>query len=181
MADSRQFRPSLGGFSMRNRVRTLICAGFVAGALSLAPVAHSTEGGTTEGCTPGYWKVKQHWDSWQNGADPENALTWMYPGAGAVSSTADLTQLQALRARGGRDAEGAALILARAAVAAWLNAAYDDDEGHLKYPWRRTTSDFGNPPLIETVNAAFESGMRAEMLKLARQLDEDNNLGCPLS
>lgn len=180
MADGDQFQQDLGGFNMRNRVRTLFVAGFAAGALSLAPVAHSVEGGTTEGCTPGYWKVEQHWDSWQD-ASPTDLLVGMYSEAGRYDSLEDLTLVEALRARGGSGAEGAARILARAAVAAWLNAAYDDDEGHLQYPWRREVAAFGNPALVDAVNAALESGKRAEMLKLARQLDEANNLGCPLS
>ena len=75
---------------------------------------------------------------------------------------------------------GAALILARAAVAAYLNAAYDDGE-HMKFPWRRYVAAFGNPPLIETVDAAFKSGSRSQMINLAKRLDKANNLGCPLS
>ena len=164
---------------MTHVIRTFLCAVFVAASLSVAPVAHSVEGGTTEGCTPGYWKAKQHWDSWQDAA-PTDPLVGMYSGAAGYDSTDDLTLIEALRAKGGSGTEGAALILARAAVAAWLNAAYDD-EGHLKYPWRRYVAAFGNPPLVQAVNDAFDSGNRAAMLKLARQLDKANNLGCPLS
>jgi hypothetical protein len=68
-----------------------------------------------------------------------------------------MTLLQALQSKGGSATEGAAQIVARAAVAAWLNAAYDD-EGHLQVPWRRHDAAVGKPPL-----------------------DIANNLGCPLS
>ena len=49
------------------------------------------------------------------------------------------------------------------------------------YPWQRESANFGNPPLVATVNAAFASGSRSTMLELATMLDSDNNLGCPLS
>lgn len=73
---------------------------------------------------------------------------------------------------------GAELILARAATAAFLNAAHEG----VGFPWRRFSTGLdGRPPLVETVVAALESGNRTDILALATRLDIDNNLGCPLN
>ncbi|GAA1479387.1 hypothetical protein GCM10009623_38330 [Nocardioides aestuarii] len=128
-----------------------------------------------EGCTPGYWK--NHTDSWEE-AKPGNMYVGKFSGGSAYSSVSGLTQLQALDGGGGSGANGAARILARASMAAYLNAA---TEG-LGYPWRRATDGLdGRPPLTDTVNAAFASGNRDTMINLATWLDADNNLGCPLN
>jgi hypothetical protein len=166
--------------ALKRVARALVCAGVSVAALTVAPASQAVEGGTTEGCTPGYWKVQQHWDSWQE-AEPTQLLVSKYSGAALYNSTMELTLVQALQGRGGSGVEGAAAILARAAVAAYLNAAYDDGQGHLAYPWRRGVSAFGNPPLVQTVNAAFASRNRDTMLDLAARLDKANNLGCPLN
>jgi hypothetical protein len=86
-----------------------------------------------EGCTPGYWKQEQHFDSWEVysqddlfretfcwdfDVDPTTADTCLVP------SDADITLLQALKAKGG--GENAFL---RHAVAALLNAASEDVAG----------------------------------------------------
>jgi hypothetical protein len=55
-------------------------------------------------------------------------------------------------------------------VAGLLNTAH----GGVGYP--RTTS-----ALVADVNAALSSGNRDTMLALASQIDQDNNLGCPLN
>jgi hypothetical protein len=81
----------------------------------------------------------------------------------------DTTLLDALSLRGGPGTRGAAEILLRAAVASLLNAAHPD----IDYP--RTTAE-----IIADVNAALASLDRATILALARELDADNNLGCPL-
>lgn len=168
---------------MRSIIRALVCAVFTTAALTAVPTtASATTGGNTEGCTPGYWKVSQHHDSWQE-ADPTTKFVDAFGGMAEVGViTGDVTMLQALNFRGGSGLDGARRILARAAVAAWLNAAYDDAAGHLAFPWRRWASGFnGEPPLVPTVDAALTSGSRSQMISLARQLDAANNLGCPLS
>jgi hypothetical protein len=162
------------------KMLSLALSAAVASIAFSAPAANAVAGGTTEGCTPGYWKVTQHHDSWQDAA-PGDALTGMYAEASRYTSTKDMTLLQALQGGGGAGTEGAAKVLARAAVAAWLNAAYDDEAGHLAFPWRRDVAAFGRPALVETVNEAFASENRSTMLDLASRLDQDNNLGCPLS
>lgn len=158
-------------------VTALLAVGLV------APSASAFNSGTTEGCTPGYWKVQQHFDSWQE-TSPGVALTHLYSGSGGYSNLGGMTLADALGGGGGSGTDGAARILVRAAVAAWLNSAYDDPAGGsaMQYPWRRwSTGEEGRPPLVATVNAALASGDRARMLDLAALLDADNNLGCPLS
>jgi hypothetical protein len=78
------------------------------------------------------------------------------------------TLLQALSFQGGSGTTGAASILLRAAVAALLNST------SLDYPLTTTQ-------VIAEVNAALASGDRSTMLALANQLDQYNNLYCPLN
>ena len=160
-----------------------------AGCVTLAAVAATTvlaaapSGATAigvEGCTPGYWK--NHTENWLETTTlhiPTTKLvTSAFAGASSRPNLAGVTFLQALQGGGGSGVDGAAVILARAATAAWLNAAHEG----LGFPWRRTGPGIdGRPALVPTVNAAFTSGDRAKMLALAQRLDADNNLGCPLS
>ena len=160
-----------------------------AGAAALAAVAATTvlaaapSGATAigaEGCTPGYWK--NHTENWLERATVEipttKLVTSAYADASSRKNLVGVTFLQALQGGGGAGVDGAAVILARAATAAWLNAAHES----LGYPWRRASTGVdGRPALVPTVNAAFRSGDRATMLDLASRLDADNNLGCPLS
>jgi hypothetical protein len=79
------------------------------------------------------------------------------------------TLLEALSFQGGSTRRAAARILLRAGVAALLNSAHPD----VDYPL--TTEQ-----VLDKVNTALEQS-RSAMLRAARQLDEKNNLGCPLS
>lgn len=155
--------------------KLLVAATTVVAALTTVttlPPAHATEIGY-EGCTPGYWK--NHTSNWQE-MKTDRQFGVVYTSAPA--SVAGLTFLEALRTKGGSGAGGAAQILARAAAAAYLNAAHEG----LGYPWRRLNGGKDDrAPLVATVNEAFASGDRASMLALAERLDADNNLGCPLS
>ena len=157
---------------MRTLLRLLIGALFMSASVLGTSAAQATAIGY-QGCTPGYWK--NHTSSWQE-TTPGTTFGTLYVGARA--NVSGLTLVQALQGGGGPGADGAATILARAATAAWLNAA---NEG-LGYPWRREAGGLDNrPKLVPTVNAAFASGDRDTMLALATRLDGDNNLGCPLS
>lgn len=156
---------------------------FVSLAFVATPGAHATAGGDSQGCTPGYWKVQQHFDSWQE-AKPSSLFTAKFGIEGTAPAPLDgLTFVQALQGGGGDGLAGARKILARAATAAWLNAAYDAPDGSaMLFPWRRNTTGFnGEPALVPTVRAAITGTDRAAMLELAAWLDADNNLGCPLS
>lgn len=154
------------------RIIGLLVGGLFAALLVAAPPVQAVNIGH-EGCTPGYWK--NHTDNWEE-ASPSDLVSDLYEDARA--NVADRTLLQALAGGGGPGADGAAKILARAAVAAWLNSAHEG----VAYPWRRLSTGLdGRPPLVSAVNAAFASGDRSTMLDLASRLDADNSLGCPLS
>jgi hypothetical protein len=142
------------------------------GGATLAPAGAHNIG--KEGCTPGYWK--NHTDNWEE-ASPTDLFSDVFS-AGTTGVLDGVTLEEALAGGGGPGTAGAELILARAATAAFLNAAHEG----LGYPWRRYSTGLdGRPPLVETVNAALASGDRATILELAARLDADNNLGCPLS
>lgn len=154
------------------RVATSAAAGLVVGLLSVgAPASAVTIG--HEGCTPGYWK--NHVESWEE-MSPSTLFSSVF-GSGTSGALAGVTFAQALQGGGGSGVAGAERILARAAAAAYLNAAHDG----LGYPWRRhAVGEDGRPPLVATVMEALASGDRQTMLALASRLDADNNLGCPL-
>jgi hypothetical protein len=157
---------------MRRLVWMLAAALVFTLAGAAAPAGAVTIG--HEGCTPGYWKT--HTDNWEE-ANPGDLFSDKFSD-GTSGVLTGLTLEQALAGGGGPGVAGAELILARAATAAFLNAAHDG----LGYPWRRFSTGLdGRPPLVATVVAALESGDRAAMLELASRLDADNNLGCPLS
>ena len=164
--------------------RTIRATCIAAAAVAATTVLAATPAGATavgaEGFTPGYWK--NHTENWLETYTRPIAttklLTSAFAQAGKRPNLVGVTFLQALQGGGGAGVDGAALVLARAATAAWLNAAHEG----LGYPWRRTTAGVdGRPALVTAVNAAFASGDRTQMLALAQRLDADNNLGCPLS
>jgi hypothetical protein len=128
-----------------------------------------------EGCTPGYWK--NHTSDWEE-ASPDQTLASLGWTFGAENSEyADLTMLQALSAKGGTGIDGATQVLIRAATAAWLNAAHEG----VGYPYRRFATGLnGRRPLIELINEALTSDSRRAMIRLAKKLDDANNLGCEL-
>jgi hypothetical protein len=123
-----------------------------------------------DGCTPGYWKQDQHFDSWiSTGFSPFQTLESVFNVPDSLGMDNN-TLLQALNFGGGPGVSGAAQNLLRAAVAALLNSAHPG----VDYP--RTTAE-----VIASVNAALASNNRTTMLTLAAGLDADNNLGCTLN
>ena len=121
-----------------------------------------------EGCTPGYWKQEQHFDSWSTYTPGQ--LAGSVFNLGGFPTLASKTLVATLGGTGGPGTLGAASILLRAAVAAILNA----ESAGVDYT--QVTAD-----IIADVNAALASNDRATMLALAAELDADNNLGCPLN
>ncbi len=118
-----------------------------------------------KGCTPGYWKQEQHFDSWPDAYHTSDHISaYFTPSYGFGSNTL----LEALSFSGGPGVDGGAKILLRASVAALLNSAA------LTYP--ESSAD-----VIAMVNEALASGDRATMLSVASLLDGYNNLGCPLN
>ncbi len=164
---------------MRKRIIRSAILGVVSAALvgGLVPQAGAVNIGN-EGCTPGYWKT--HQDNWEEYLPTDtlgdhetlDAREWVIPDE--LAAYRDVTFADALSLKGGAGLTGAAEILFRATVAAYLNAAHEG----LGYPYRRFTSPFN---ILSELNAALASLDRATMLKLARTLDKANNLGCPLS
>ena len=124
-----------------------------------------------QGCTPGYWK--NHTSNWEE-YRTNSLLKFNFTSPNSLASFRNQTFLQALEGGGGPGVTGAARILFRASVAAFLNAAHEG----VGYPYRRFT-DPGK--LQDRVNAALASEDRQTMLDLASELDAANNLGCPLN
>ena len=116
-----------------------------------------------EGCTLGYWK--NHTDRWCSSYTPSMLFGTVF--VNAPSNLANLTLLQALNLGG-----GGIYNLARQGVAALLNACSDEVDYPAPY--------LDNPQsVIDAVNAAYLAGGSAPG-KLATQLDNLNNSGCPL-
>jgi hypothetical protein len=112
-----------------------------------------------EGCTPGYWKQRQHFDSWV-GFLP----TQSFASAGFEDAFPGLTLLQVLsNGGGGLDALG------RHAVAALLNAANGDVD------FGKTTAD-----IIAAFNAVHP-GDKAAYNALKDEFEKLNERGCPLN
>jgi hypothetical protein len=177
---------ALGGFALATVITGV---GFATDTPSSSSSSSSTDGTTTitttttttsttttttppppgqEGCTPGFWKQPQHFDSWPSGVTPDMLVGDVF--SAATGDFADATLLEALSFQGGPGVDGATEILLRAAVAAYLNSFAVD------YPL--TTAE-----VVSQVNAALASGSRSTMLTLASTLDANNNgiAGCPLS
>jgi hypothetical protein len=121
----------------------------------------TTTGG--EGCTPGYWKQPQHFDSWPV------PLSTTLAGAGFTNTgwPAGTTLLEALSFQGGPTVQDAKNILLRQAAAAYLNS--------LSIAYAFTTAD-----VVSMVNDALASGDRDTILDVKDVLDAANNGGCPL-
>jgi hypothetical protein len=155
---------------MKNRIRAFIVAAAVAASVVPAALPASADNIGNEGCTPGYWK--NHTEAWQD-YTPGRLLKFPFDFPPELAAYGEMSMLQALSFKGGSDLDGAARILLRAAVAAYLNAAHEG----VGYPFRR----FMDPGNLESqINAALASLDRDTMLALAAELDEANNLGCPL-
>lgn len=118
-----------------------------------------------EGCTLGYWKVKQHHDSWPLPFVPDTRLQ-NYFGLDAP----DTTFLAALSFQGGPGVDGAERILLKQAVASLLNAT----SGGVDFPLTAVQ-------VTDQVRFALGTGDREVMISLASTLDAYNNQGCPLN
>lgn len=171
--------------ALRRILAGLLTAGLTLTVLAVGGSAQADEIGN-EGCTPGYWKQSQHFDSWQE-YDPTDTLYVFFQNhdvppvsvfdgtSSEIAAYGSKTALQGLQLKGGKGVTGATEILLRASVAAFLNAATEE----LGYPYRRfNDAEFG---IWTHVHNALVSGDRAKILELAAVLDKANNLGCPLS
>jgi hypothetical protein len=116
------------------------------------------EEGGGEGCTPGYWKQPQHFDSWVVYTQDQ-----LYDDVFGVTSTfAANTLLEVLKQGGGGE-----IALGRHAVAALLNSVNPD-----------VSYEFTAAEVIAIVQDAYATGN----FKAAKNLLQDQNeLGCPLN
>lgn len=172
---------------IRRWLTSALAAGLLLTALSALPAAAHTIG-DTEACTPGYWK--NHTDNWLEDVNDPIPTTTTLGSVWASLNTmyphlADDTFLEALNYRAFRGDEGKVRNLLKHAVAAYLNAAYDDGEGHLAYPLRRFGQGLGPAGftgIVPEVDAAITSGDVADMLALKDLFDHiANALPCPLN
>ena len=98
-----------------------------------------------QGCTPGYWKVPQHWDSWPAPFSPtKSTVASVFSNSSPYGS---LTLVEALKLQGGKGTDGAKQILLRAAVAAILNEAHPG----VDYPYADVNA------VISAVNEAIRN------------------------
>jgi hypothetical protein len=110
-----------------------------------------------DGCTPGYWKQPQHFDSWLGYRTSD-----LYPEVfGVDPSFGDITLIEALNLGGGGERA-----LARHAVAALLNAMSAG-----------TDAVFTAAGVIHLVQQAYSNG---DLETLKDRLMAANELGCPL-
>jgi hypothetical protein len=123
-----------------------------------------------QGCTPGFWKQDQHFDSWKGFTPSQTLVSAGFTGATAYGLGGD-SMLTALNYQGGPTLTDAAQILLRQAVAGLL------DSTALGGRYSLTTAQ-----VIAQTNAALASSNRDTILAFASQLDKFNNTGgCPLS
>jgi hypothetical protein len=133
------------------------------------PVTETPPAGS-DGCTPGYWKVRPHRDSWiPTGYTTGQSLESVFnvPDAYGVDS---VSLLAAMSFSGGPTTTDAAKLLLHHAVAGLLNSAHPDVD------YAFTTAE-----LIADVNAALATNDRATMLALKGEIDTENNRGCTLN
>lgn len=124
-----------------------------------------------EGCTPGYWKQDQHFDSWPAPYGPDSNLRDVFV-TNPVTLVPDDTFLEALQYGGGPGVAGATRILLRSAVAALLNSASPD-----------VNFAVSTGQVVNTTIDRLESQWRPTILTRATYFDSINNgsEGCPLN
>jgi len=152
------------------KTRSMFHAAIAGLALSFACGAASAGDVCEEGCTPGYWKQAQHFDSWPAPYTPDSNLRDVFV-TDPVELVPDDTFLEALNYTGGTGVSGATRILLRAAVASLLNSASPDvgfavSTGHV----------------VDTTISRIETQYRPTILTRALYFDSINNgpAGCPL-
>jgi len=140
----------------------LTVAAFVVAAVGVTSAGAAKKG--SEGCTPGYWKQSQHFDSWPSDFGP-NSLFF----GGFENAFPGKTLLQVLSQPASTGGQNALNNLGRHAVAALLNA-YSDG---VDYPISATD-------VINQFNAVFP-GTDAAYEAQKNIFAGFNELGCPLS
>jgi len=137
-------------------VTMLTLTALVIGVIGVAAVEASKKKGS-EGCTPGYWKQEQHFDSW-TGYTPNQLFSSVFENA-----FPGLTLLQVLEQGG-----GGLNALGRHTVAALLNTASPDVDYAYTDP----------QTVINLFNAVFPGGDYEALKNIFAGFNE---LGCPLA
>ena len=140
----------------------------IIGVVGVASVSASKKKGS-EGCTPGYWKQPQHFDSWTAPYDPTDLFS------ATIGTHKDLTTvtfedafpgmtLLDVLSQGG----GGLAALGRHTVAALLNTASPDVD------YAHTTTGF----IVDEFNSVFPGGDYEGLKNIYAGFNE---LGCPLN
>ncbi|MEN8205343.1 MAG: hypothetical protein ABFS24_04940 [Pseudomonadota bacterium] len=147
--------PACSGGATIEGVNSIISGVFISGTSVCAPPS----GG--DGCTPGFWKQRQHFSAWVAPYSPGTLFNDVFDN---VSRFNGLNLRQVLRAKG-----GGIYALGRHTVAALLNAANPDVD------YGMTAAD-----VIDDFNAVFP-GTKAEYTAQKNIFAEANELGCPIN
>jgi len=126
--------------------------------------------GGGQGCTPGYWKQSQHFDSWKwyTQTDMVDAVFGVtYRSTHKQNPKGPLTLLEALELNGNGNSEQ----LFRHGTAALLNAVYQSG----------VSSPYTAAQVIAMVRNAWNSGNSASIANATSLLSNANELGCPLN
>jgi hypothetical protein len=115
-----------------------------------------------DGCTPGYWKQRHHYDSWPDAYDPEDRFDVVF-GVVGLGQYSDISLGDALKKGGGGEKA-----LLRHATAALLNAT----NGDVYYPYTEAE-------VIALVQYAY--GPDGDFEDAKDLLEHANELGCPLN
>ena len=113
-----------------------------------------------QGCTPGYWRQSQHFDSWTSPYAPTTLFDDVFADAFPGKTLLDVVWM------GG----GGVNALGRHAVAALLNGASTD-----------VSYDLSTARVISGFNAAFASGSKSVMNDRKNVFEMLNEQGCPLN
>ncbi|HWN40924.1 MAG TPA: hypothetical protein VNW71_01820, partial [Thermoanaerobaculia bacterium] len=122
-----------------------------------------------EGCSHGYWK--NHSSSWPaTGYSTGQKVSSAFSQAALYPTLANATLHASLSFSGGSDVTAAAANMLKQATGSLLNSAHPG----VDFP-------YSTAQLISAVNAALASKNSSVLLGLASDLDDANNLGCPLN
>jgi hypothetical protein len=130
-----------------------------------------------EGCTPGYWKNSP--GCWCDAYTPTTLLNdpnlFDFSGTPAkVAALGNKTMMEALNFRGGRYKIHKTRILLRHATAAVLNACNEN----ISYPGGDVDAVVA---IVDDILQNWGSKTARQILKQAREFDDWNNSGCPIS
>jgi hypothetical protein len=124
---------------------------------------------TAQGCPPDFWVT--HLKDWKRtGYSPDQTVGSVFVVPPTFPDLEGATLLEALKFRGGPDAEGVAQVLLREGYAALLNVVHPA----VNYP------TYTPVDILLLVDVALTTS-RGDMLAQAAQLKARNRLGCPLN